>query len=246
MITVKQFLSCDFQFVVDDALALNNNQNATYNLTPADLSAIEEEQERYNDDFVINLAWRKNTGVMPVSADCWVDVEFVSGVSDTDLACTYNLGNNLLTKWKPSLKHLEQQMNDNQETKTALEMSERDVENFEYDYKPERELKESDEVIWNSGDIAIHDGNEVLVIDWHPHHPLLVVEGGNGFFATSSNKLSKPETPEQKAARERIESAYDLYVTCGIQHETISFDKFKKEPIGVWLYIVDKTGYRKQ
>ena len=54
------------------------------------------------------------------------------------------------------------------------------------------------------------------------------------------------ETPKQKAERERLEAAYDLYCTCGIQHETVCFEEWSDCYSDVWLSIVDKTGYRKQ
>lgn len=54
------------------------------------------------------------------------------------------------------------------------------------------------------------------------------------------------ETPKQKEERERLEAAYDLYCTCGIQHETVGFKEWSDCYSDVWLSIVDKTGYRKE
>ena len=61
--------------------------------------------------------------------------------------------------------------------------------------------------------------------------------------------FSKPETQQQREDRERLEAAYDLYVT----HEgyidnpvcSISIFSESNEPKNKWLAIVDKTNYRK-
>lgn len=64
--------------------------------------------------------------------------------------------------------------------------------------------------------------------------------------------LSKPETPEQKAERERFEAAYDLYAHVQSVRGQLSckFDWFSNSEMEEtrlrFLAIVDKTGYRKQ
>lgn len=183
MVTVKQFLDAGFGFVCGDKTDKKDGEHSK--LT----------------DTVKELVWRKNTGAQPVDDDCWVEVlRCDTGETDIGMASEYLWNGGVLVKWKPSLKHLDEQMNDNQEIKTALEMSERDIENYTDNCDVERELKESDGVVWESGDIAFHEGREVLVVGWHPHHPLLVVEGSDGFFTISSYKLSKSLTPERDEA----------------------------------------------
>ncbi|AUR81997.1 hypothetical protein NVP1017O_28 [Vibrio phage 1.017.O._10N.286.55.C11] len=64
-----------------------------------------------------------------------------------------------------------------------------------------------------------------------------------------SLKFRKPETPQQREGRERLEAAYDLYcIMCGIEgyakFDLTDFSKTKKDS-AVWLAIVDKTNYRK-
>lgn len=241
MVTVKQFLDAGFKFVVDDVLALSNNQKATYDLTPADLSAIEEGQERYSDDFVIDLAWRKNTGVQPVGGDCWVEVLYSDGENDLAWANAFRWEDKDLTHGKPSLKHLEQQMTDNQETKTALEMSERD-------------MCDAVESEWVNGDECVYVNDKETIytyVGMHPHgdgHYIFNDEKGITYVANGC--LYEPETPEQKAARERMESAYDLYVTFKDSNGITGypdFDKWKEtQPTHSWLAVVDKTGYHKQ
>lgn len=59
----------------------------------------------------------------------------------------------------------------------------------------------------------------------------------------------KPETHEQKAGRERVEAAYDLYLTRHINANVLyRYDEFLKNKgtLNGFLAIVDKTGYRKQ
>lgn len=65
------------------------------------------------------------------------------------------------------------------------------------------------------------------------------------------DRFRKPETPEQKAERERLEAAYDLYLTrlsISDEYTPYAYDEFlneKNTKLG-FLAIVDKTGYRKQ
>jgi hypothetical protein len=63
--------------------------------------------------------------------------------------------------------------------------------------------------------------------------------------------FSKPESPQQREGRERLEAAYDLYcawVGDRVGYHAIDFDKWKVEPdfLNKWLRIVDKTNYRKE
>lgn len=62
-------------------------------------------------------------------------------------------------------------------------------------------------------------------------------------------EFSNPETLAEREERERLEAAYYLYCKCGIQHETVSFKKFKNGDDcypEVWVDIVNETGYRKE
>lgn len=63
---------------------------------------------------------------------------------------------------------------------------------------------------------------------------------------TDKGEFSKPETPEQRKERERLEAAYDLCTT--VYPDFSGFDEFKKATttVNLWLVIVDKTGYRKE
>lgn len=155
MVTVKPFLDAGFEFVPNgDALFVNGVNSGKHYFNIGDAEYILKHPSHYYDYVIADLAWRKNTGVQPVGDDCWVEVVSDDGIEVTKMAKNvpwkFTTENSVcgVAKWKPSLKHLEQQMNDNQETKTALEMSERDIENYADDCDVERELKEGDEVVW--------------------------------------------------------------------------------------------------
>lgn len=71
---------------------------------------------------------------------------------------------------------------------------------------------------------------------------------GSGHMVMPIERLKKPESPEDKAKRERLEAAYDLYCESliGEDEDTESFDEFKRfrNRMRQWLRIVDKTNYR--
>lgn len=64
------------------------------------------------------------------------------------------------------------------------------------------------------------------------------------------SKLSKPESPEQKAERELLEAAYDLYIagqeSLGV-NDYQSFQQFISDRVQVrfWLGVAGTAGYRK-
>lgn len=83
---------------------------------------------------------------------------------------------------------------------------------------------------------------------------LCVVNQGYGdqHYHLNSVKFRKPETPEQKLERERLEAAYDLYcewmLDGNIQSDEVrTIEEFVsyKNCLADWLRIVDKTNYRK-
>ncbi|AUR87914.1 hypothetical protein NVP1105O_71 [Vibrio phage 1.105.O._10N.286.49.B4] len=108
------------------------------------------------------------------------------------------------------------------------------------------------EVEWKSGDIAILYGDQVLVIAYHPNHPVVVVEtNDNEYLNVGISDLSKPETPQQRKDRERLEAAYDLFVCAaddGVAVNPNLKDWKSKYPsvVKMWLRVVDKTNYRKE
>lgn len=63
-----------------------------------------------------------------------------------------------------------------------------------------------------------------------------------------STKIRKPETPQQREERERLEAAYDLYVIAqlAIDGDVIDYSDFVKNSRQMRgaLAIIDKTGYR--
>lgn len=120
-------------------------------------------------------------------------------------------------------------------------------------FSPIREwipIPQNKEVEWVNGDFAIYEGSIVMVIAYHPKHPVIVVETSTEeYINVGICDLSKPETEAERVERERLEAAYDLYLDfyqdynpC---HDTIeSFDCSRDKDL--WLRTVDKTNYRKE
>lgn len=104
---------------------------------------------------------------------------------------------------------------------------------------------------WKGGDVGEVNGEKLLVISYHPLHPSIVVveTNDNEYLSVGVDMLKKPETPQQRENRERLEASYDLYcLRCdAIEWKSkYSFDEFQKEEDAVngWLSVVDKTNYR--
>ncbi|CAH9013165.1 hypothetical protein VPHF35G1_0085 [Vibrio phage F35 g1] len=74
----------------------------------------------------------------------------------------------------------------------------------------------------------------------------MVVRCGFGLGVFSLKMCSKPETPQNREDRERLEAAYDLY--CYVIDKETTFDSFCNfGPLkDIYIKIVDKTNYRKQ
>ena len=117
--------------------------------------------------------------------------------------------------------------------------------------------EEPNQAEWKNGDECVYNGRPNLKCKFVGIHPgnkqcAIIWEGGGdiNLSCVSIDCLSKPETPEQKAERERLEAAYDLYCECVIHGNggPIGFETFKSSRIVnlTWLRIVDKTNYRKQ
>ncbi|AUR94088.1 hypothetical protein NVP1191O_29 [Vibrio phage 1.191.O._10N.286.52.B4] len=129
----------------------------------------------------------------------------------------------------------------------------------------------SGEVEWKSGDecVVINDNDRYFVYDEHKKHlgsvgiirSLFKTKNGTEMAAVQAENgdcicwrvvmLSKPETPQQREDRERLEAAYELYchkhkavypnLKMRTKHE---FDNDSQIRDG-YLAIVDKTNYRK-
>lgn len=104
---------------------------------------------------------------------------------------------------------------------------------------------------WKLGDKCVLAGNEYTFGCVNPicdQGSVVIFDDTGDYHGCCVNELSKPEAPEQKAERERLEAAKELYYesnkvmssTDMVNH--YNFDQSKD----VWLAIVDKTGYRKE
>jgi hypothetical protein len=95
-----------------------------------------------------------------------------------------------------------------------------------------------------SGEVLRYEGEQFVFLLSHDKYNIrpchLIVS------RTDKGEFSKPESPEQKAERERLEAAYDLCTT--VYPDFSGFDEFKKATttVNLWLAIVDKTGYSKE
>ena len=59
---------------------------------------------------------------------------------------------------------------------------------------------------WAVGERCVYDHEAAIVVGWHPEHPVIVIDScKHGFTAVQVGQISKPETPERKAAREAVE-----------------------------------------
>lgn len=152
MITVKQFLDNGFELVAGDTL-LTKRTNRVIPVTKINVTGLNCPNAEVDEDlFIKSLVWRKNTGVQPVTNNCWLEVEQYNDITLSGMAsqflwmnsnCEYGCD---IKNWKPSLEDLEQQMNGKLETKSALEMSERDIENYEADCKTKCESTVVDDI----------------------------------------------------------------------------------------------------
>lgn len=101
-----------------------------------------------------------------------------------------------------------------------------------------------DEVV---GEVLHYEGEQFVFMLKHKQYNLeesmLVVS------RTDKGKFSKLETPQEKENRERLEAAYDLYLTHEnyIDNPVCSLSIFTEsnEPKNKWLAIVDKTSHHK-
>ena len=114
----------------------------------------------------------------------------------------------------------------------------------------EQEWKNGDECEYKDEDDEWSTGGRYVCYDDFASHHVFYATNMTLYHA-ASDQLRKPETQEQKAERERLEAAYDLY--CHAQQnktlELDSFDVFIRDMdmrAQAWLAVVDKTNYRKQ
>ena len=128
----------------------------------------------------------------------------------------------------------------------------------EYDNKPVNPVDDSE---WKNGDpvqLRVMSSDN-FGYDWDNNYRYgafdkksgkhFVVTPNNGVIQASRDEFRKPESTEDKDARERLESAYDIYCSWCLDNEypKFSFDQFTttEKDKKAFLRIVDKTGYRK-
>ncbi len=129
---------------------------------------------------------------------------------------------------------------------------------FNYDYvKPipqtNIEAPEEKEVEWVNGDDVEAYGKLYKYVGLDPFNDNLCICLANKDDdpqCFSIEVLNKPETEAERVEGERLEAAYDLYLTHEdyIDNPVCSLSIFSEsnEPKNKWLAIVDKTNYRKE
>ncbi len=117
------------------------------------------------------------------------------------------------------------------------------------------ETPEEKEVEWVNGDTVEyrnkHEGEGVILtfVGINPTHKGYAVLYGKhlagGYVSAPLSMLSKPETEAERAERERLEAAYDLYCELNANHNYVEFDRFKIN-FNNWIRVARKAGYRKE
>ncbi|CAL9963323.1 hypothetical protein VPHK165_0089 [Vibrio phage K165] len=120
-------------------------------------------------------------------------------------------------------------------------------------------IESAGEVEWKNGDeceIEMQEGVRRYLFGCEcPNNQqtcIVFTKDGGGHMVMPFERLKKPETPQQREERERLEAAYDLY--CHIakmsNRSPYSFDQFASDSTTCYrkeyLEIVCKTNYRKE
>lgn len=101
---------------------------------------------------------------------------------------------------------------------------------------------------WKNGDRCVYCGEVALFIGLCPSdNHQCAIELNDQLVLAQIEDLSKPESPEQKAERERLEAAYDLYCYA-IGSSACMYPTFVVSPVlsEIWCRAVDKANYRKE
>lgn len=113
-------------------------------------------------------------------------------------------------------------------------------------------LEEPKQVEWKNGDECVLGGEIYTFGCVNPvcdQGSVVVFDETGDHRGCFIGELSKPETPEQREERERLEAAYDLYVAAqeAVDNNPIDYCDFAKNSRQMRgaLAIVDKTNYRK-
>lgn len=117
-------------------------------------------------------------------------------------------------------------------------------------------IAQADSEEWKNGDSCIFNDIECVFIGISASHPsVAIVEYLKGFISVNDRvyveELRKPEAPQQREERERLEAAFEVYLAFWSASKstviTMNMSEFKEcTDLHYWLAVVDKTGYRKQ
>lgn len=138
----------------------------------------------------------------------------------------------------------------------AIDMTPQQVESLSSSEKPNSsEWKNGDSLLWENGNGEFLECNTGRYIgyDYEDDLHIFVMTKGAAYRVGYAYRdgIKKPETPEEREDRERLEAAYDLY--CDFTNSNVvdatcmsSYDFERSLVLPKWLTVVDKTGYRKK
>lgn len=205
-VTVKQFLDAGFTFVVGDKWS-NKPSSEHSILNPAMMNmrdhAMNNKDQIEDDYMMIECVWRENTGSLPADDFC-------------QIICIGNNGTEFKTKVidAPWLSTVEKSSNG---ANYAL-----------VSWKPDLDAiaRLETSVEWSNGDVCIFEGADYIFIGLNPYNKdIAIIQGTVGIpLSPLVSGLSKPPTPEELAAKARVElivDASELLTGKGFGHDTL-------------------------
>ncbi len=200
MITVAMVREKGFEFVADDVIDYSGDElikDFQEIIKPAPVNSLAV----FHDCHVKEFAPRPNKGSMPCDGELFVDIERSSGEKDTGKAeeFAWNIRNVWSIKsWKPSLQNWSNEMNETQDMSTVDDVS---------------EWKNGDECFYNDNKytyVGSIDGFHGVSSDDIGRSVIINPLLRPSMICAHNSHLSKPETAEEKEARERAEALDEM------------------------------------
>lgn len=246
MITVKQVKDTGFELTNNDRIItgkLKKVSKRVYNLHR------NPNYNKYYDDRLIDcFEYRSMRHDIDLNDGMIVDVIYSSGVESTQDSKLVNWHS--VKQWRPSMKNWKVETPEESEALDAIAQA--DSEEWNGEGLPPVGVE--CEMTFNGKSQTI----TTLYYDDHKSGMIMFYHVDSGKSVASDYDwclvenciFRKPETQQQREDRERLESAYELYVTAqvALDGDVIEYSDFIKESRQMRgaLAIVDKTGYRKE
>lgn len=82
---------------------------------------------------------------------------------------------------------------------------------------------------WKRGDMCVYKNYPAIVVGWHPHHPVVVVDSDEfGLTGAALNELTEAGTQEQKTEREQTSDIEDVKTLLRELLKEVKFINFNK------------------